>query len=59
MTGAPDTALESRTHRGFIREEKAPHRGGTALTTPSVLGQGAFFTGGSYGYWTKSIGLSQ
>lgn len=41
MTGAPGTALESRTHRGFIREERA-YRGGTALTTPSVLGQGAF-----------------
>ena len=54
MTGAPDTALESCTHRGFIRENEA-YRGGTAFTTPSVLGQGAFFTGGSYGYWTKSI----
>ena len=41
MTGAPDTARESCTHRGFIRKDKA-HRGGTAFTTPSVLGQGAF-----------------
>ncbi len=41
MTGAPDTARESCTHRGFIRENGA-YRGGTAFTTPSVLGQGAF-----------------